>query len=365
MNIEQGKYIHVVNVDGPNFKPNTFRFNANGASADDFIIIFNVKGNSIRFDSCEFGSLNGYAHRVIWNMPNVTSLYVGNVRVYGTILAPKAYAHSTNNNLQGQIIVKDFNGSLQVDWVKFKACLPIVNGTQKTESEGEQTQPETDTEQDNDQNTEQDNDQDDEPDTEPEELQPDDEENVPEVQVGDNENVEEDTDSENENNEVENDTDSEDENNASYCDDDFPFGIVSNFGAFSFNNFIASASDVQGRIAAKNLVDVSSYSINEFFYGGGRFRCDQEPLKSDFPFAVVAGKVKISDAGLYNGGIAYIDNVDGVSNDIQSSIINNGCQIAKIQNLIDFDKVEEKMNKISEELAELADTDSVSLFVYK
>ncbi len=289
-------------------------------------------------------------------MPEVTSIYIGSVRVYGTILAPQASVKTANNNIQGQLIVKDFSGNLQVDWVKFKACLPTINHTQKPDTKTE-PEPESKPEPKPEPEPEPKPDEKKAP-SEPEELpqDKDSDETVTEV-VAVTETVQPEIDSDEE---VKKGVKVE----VPVCENEYPFGIVSNFGAFSFNNFVSSSSDVQGRLAAKNLVDVSSYSINEYIYGGGKFRCDQEPLKSDFPFSLVAGTIKMDNGGIYNGGIAYTNSVDGVVDYIKNSITNNGCQVSKIPNLIDFDEVENNMNKISEELATLSDTKSVNFIFF-
>ncbi|OUM64618.1 hypothetical protein PIROE2DRAFT_60532 [Piromyces sp. E2] len=266
VNIKKGQYVHVIDIDGPNFKPNTFRFNANGVKADDFVVIFNVKGKSITFKDCEFGSMNGYAHRVIWNMPDVTSLTMVSVRAYGSILAPQAYAQTNYGNVQGQMVVKNFDGPIQPE-PDPKSCDDDFNGS---------------------------------------------------------------------------------------CSSNDPFGIVSNFGAFVFGDFISEGSDVQSRIGCKGKLSVSSYSINQVIYGEGKnYRCDQSPLKEDFQYSVVAGTVEIQNAGLSNGGIAYTNSAKNVVDYIKNNIINNGCKFEKNSNIVDFTKEEERMIEISNKLATL------------
>jgi len=162
VNIKKGQYIHIIDVDGPNFNLNTFKFNTS-VKADEFLVIFNVKGSSMIFSNCEYGSMNGYAHRVIWNMPDVTSLNIGNVRVYGTILAPKAYVQTNYGNIQGQIICKNFNGPLQVDWIQFKACLPSFTPNHENEdNEDDKTNPEVYIDENDDDQPETNNDENDE-----------------------------------------------------------------------------------------------------------------------------------------------------------------------------------------------------------
>jgi len=310
--------------------------NTENVDVNSVTIVFNFSDENVqRF--IPFENLRDYASRVIYNFPNAKNIKIENVDIFGSIIAPNADVEIINGELRGQVISESlkmtwvnmndlviFNGDIKNNDSQSISLGNIVNGDESTQSEddGEIVQ-----------NVIQTNDQNNVPNVVTDSVPI----TIPGTGTGGNPNCKV---------------------------DEFPLGIVSNFGAFSFNSFIASSSDVQGRIAAKNVVDVSQYSINEILYGGKRYRCDEDPLNRDFPYAVVAGTVKINDAGLYNGGIAYTDNVNGVSNDIKSSIINNGCQISKIPNLIDFDEVERNMNKISEDLATLPSTGSVSLLIY-
>jgi len=287
--------------------------------------------------------MNGYAHRVLWNMPDVTTITIGNVRIYGTILAPKAYTQAGNNNIQGQIIVKDFTGKLQVDWVKFTSCLPIENRTPEIEPVPEpEPEPEPESEVP-------------EPEPEPEVLEP---EPEPEPEVVDPETVLD--------TEPDSEVDSEPEVEPSTDDtpictiDHYPFGVISIFSAFSFNDFTSYDSDVQGRIAAKNHVEVSSCNVNKLLYGDEHSRCDEDPLMSDFQYAVLAGSIKIDNSAVFNGGIAYTNHIDDLTDNVKTSVANNGCTIDKVSN-IDFDAIEVSMNKLSQDLASLEDTENVSI----
>ena len=267
------------------------------------------------FDGCDYSSMEGYAHRIIWNMPDVTNLKMDNVRIYGTILAPLAKVIGGHGNLQGQLIVKSFEGPFQIDWVKFVGCLPDIEDTPE-EPEPEEPQPE-----------------------EPEPVEPEPEE------------PEEPEESETE------------ELIEGSCSSNKPFGIVSNFGAFTFGDFTAEASDVQGRIGCKGKLKVSSYAINQEVYGTNRYKCNESPLKEDFQYAVVAGTVDIQNSGLSNGGIAYTDNADNVVDYIKNDIINNGCKFVKDSSIVNFDKAEEKMTKLTQTLANMEDNGVVCIYI--
>jgi len=287
------------------------------------------------FDGCDYSSMEGYAHRIIWNMPDVTNLKMDNVRIYGTILAPLAKVIGGHGNLQGQLIVKSFEGPFQIDWVKFVGCLPDIEDTPE-EPEPEEPQPEEP--------------QPEEPEPEepePEEPQPEE----PEPVEPEPEEPEEPEESETE------------ELIEGSCSSNKPFGIVSNFGAFTFGDFTAEASDVQGRIGCKGKLKVSSYAINQEVYGTNRYKCNESPLKEDFQYAVVAGTVDIQNSGLSNGGIAYTDNADNVVDYIKNDIINNGCKFVKDSSIVNFDKAEEKMTKLTQTLANMEDNGVVCIYI--
>jgi len=117
-------YYHVIDIDGPSFNINKFNFNNNDVAPSNVAVIFNVKGTSITFGNWDFQVLDGYGHKVLWNMPEVTTLKLNNAIIHGSILAPKAFVESEESIIQGQLICKGYSGPAKFDWVKFEGCLP-------------------------------------------------------------------------------------------------------------------------------------------------------------------------------------------------------------------------------------------------
>ncbi len=305
MNIKEDKYVHVINIESSEFNPNSFIFNANGVIPEKFVVIFNIIGdNSISFSNCDFSSLNGYADRILWNMPDVPKIWLNVDKFYGSILAPNAYVTVEKGSLQGQIIVKNFNGPLSIEWVPFESCIP--NDLPEIDLDPV-VEPESDIE----------------PTNSDSELEP-----------------------------------------GEQCSSDNPLGVVSNFGAFTFGDFTSSGSDVQGRVGCKGKLSVTGYSINKEVYGSGKnngFKCNEGPLKNDYQYAIVAGTLDIQNSGIYNGGIVYIDNDDKLADNIKKDVTDNGCKYIKSFSIIDFDDEERKMIELSKKLGELKDTESVNI----
>jgi len=302
----------VVEIEGSTFNSNSFIFNANGVAPDNFIVIFNVKGESITFANCDFSSLDGYANRVIWNMPDVNTIRSSVDTIYGSIVAPKAYFTAEKGTIQGQIIVKNLNGPLEVEWVPFDGCIPVDS---------------------------------------------------PDVII--DPVIEPDSDIEDEqiNSEPESEPENYDLNGQ--CSSDNPLGVVSNFGAFTFGDFTGMGSDVQGRVGCKGKLSVTGYAINQEVYGTGnnnRFKCNEGPLKDDFQYAIVAGTLSIQNSGVSNGGIIYGDNDDDVVDYIKNNVINDGCKYHNDPSISDFfDKQENNMIDLSKKLGKLEDTNSVNI----
>jgi len=342
-----------------------FNFNDNGVNPDNISILFNFMDTSIE-QFPNFEKLKDFSKHIVYNFPKAENIRVDNINIYGTILAPAAKVVLSNiNSLNAQIISKELTitNSNMEELVVFDGLfhdndgdpitLDLIAGyVRKTQLDSNKTENllgepliENDSDDETIDNGDDDND-------------------VQEVNNDEDGNVEEvNEDKDNDHNDnVLKKVDPKPSNLSDYAckTDDNPLGIVSKFGAFSFGDFLAYNSDVQGRIASKNLVDVSSYSINEKVYGSNTYKCNQSPLKEDFQFSVVASTVKIINSHLYNGGIAYTNNVDQTDESLKTSIISNGCSITNDSSIIDFDTVESQMNYLSENLAKLEDNGAVN-----
>jgi len=341
-----------------NFNYVNLSINTNDVNVNSVNIVFNFNDEQIQ-SFISFDGLKPYASRIIYNFPNAKSIKIDNTNIYGTIIAPNADVEINNGELLGQIIAK----SLKLTWVNTNGLI-FFNGEINTDN-GEAISISNvlgDTEG----------------------IPSDDENNYnysnPNTNTNANTNANTNTNSGSNSvpsggNTVPTSVDPSSIPNSSpisntisdpNCkEDEYPFGMVSNFGAFSFNDFIAFNSDVQCRIAAKNYLEVNSYSINEYVYGGNRYSCNQPPLNNDFPYAIVAGRAKIHSSGAFNGGIAYTTSIDEISDDVKNSILNNGCKITNIPNLIDYDSILSNLKIISNNLASIKNTGCVSvIYIY-
>ena len=350
-----------------NYSYANVNINTSNVNPDDVTIIFNFSDSRVeRF--IPFNELKNYANRVIYNFPNASYIKIENTNIYGTILAPSADIIINNGEIKGQIIGK----SLSVTWPNMNEVAIFDGKVKNNNGDSISIIKLIDISQDSDNEV-------DDGDTNDVEEVPDDHDDDDEaVEDGDDEDDDDD-------NEAVEDGDDEGEENGDNDDnnDDIPkenpiphnldgstcktssnpLGVISSFGVFSFNDFKAYNSDVQGRVAAKNILEVTSYSINEAVYGGNRYRCDESPLKEDFPFAVVAGTVKISNSGVGNGGIAYIDNADYLDSELKKNIMSNGCSVIK-DAYLDFDFIEKNVNILSKQLATLNDNGVVCIFFF-
>ena len=99
---------------------------------DGVTIIFNVFGNVSGFANIDLSALQSVANRVIWNFCEAHTLYVTNVSVWGTILAPYADVIGTSGVIQGQLFANSFNGTTQSNWVPFAGCIETCDTITET-----------------------------------------------------------------------------------------------------------------------------------------------------------------------------------------------------------------------------------------
>lgn len=76
-------------------------------------LIFNVSGTRAGFQNV---GLYGFAdYNVLFNFVDVTDLVLSGVGVYGSILAPKASISGGNGQINGNVVVKDWDSNIQIN----------------------------------------------------------------------------------------------------------------------------------------------------------------------------------------------------------------------------------------------------------
>jgi choice-of-anchor A domain-containing protein len=125
-----------LNLSGANANLNVFNLTAaqlSGISSVNVNVpegaaaIINVAGSSVSFPSIGY-SYNGSQNRdkfanVAWHLPDASSVSMNSLN--GTLFAPKAAISGNNGAINGQLIAKSFNGSLQMNDVKFTGNAPV------------------------------------------------------------------------------------------------------------------------------------------------------------------------------------------------------------------------------------------------
>jgi choice-of-anchor A domain-containing protein len=119
-------------------------------------------------------------------------------------------------------------------------------------------------------------------------------------------------------------------------------GAASNYNAFIHSNFMATSSDVEGRVAAGGDVSISNYSIN--IKNGTQLYAD-----TDSSSALVVG----GDLNFSSGQIAGSVHVGGVYNSNSSGTITNGSLSQGGSSPIDFDAEFANLIQLSNELSSL------------
>ncbi|OUM63309.1 hypothetical protein PIROE2DRAFT_69398 [Piromyces sp. E2] len=122
VDLVQGEKTCIVNLDSLE-NLYTFKINENGVKVEDVTIVFNIKSNSVNFTNFDLFSINKYAPRILWNVPNASKVLIQNFRIQGSLLAPTADIEGNNGNIQGIIIGNSFKGNLEMDWVPFYGCI--------------------------------------------------------------------------------------------------------------------------------------------------------------------------------------------------------------------------------------------------
>ncbi len=89
--------------------------------------LINVSGASVNFPNIGYmlnGSQDNNAFRkVLWNMSSASTLGITSLR--GSVLAPLATANTAFGAIEGQFVVNNFTGSVQVNHYPFNGNLPV------------------------------------------------------------------------------------------------------------------------------------------------------------------------------------------------------------------------------------------------
>ena len=85
----------------------------------DSTVIINVQGDNFHLADIDLEGFKGIADHVIWNFCDATTVYIHDVVVWGSILAPHAHIVGGNGAINGHVFAKSFEDSTQVNWVQF------------------------------------------------------------------------------------------------------------------------------------------------------------------------------------------------------------------------------------------------------
>jgi choice-of-anchor A domain-containing protein len=103
----------------------SYSINLNGAST----LVINVSGGSVSFNANDESGTTG-ADNIIWNFYNASTVSLG-TQIAGTVLAPSATV-SNNNQIDGALVAKAFNGGGEVHEYAFTGTLPTSLGSPGT-----------------------------------------------------------------------------------------------------------------------------------------------------------------------------------------------------------------------------------------
>lgn len=103
-------------------RTHTLRISAPGGAT----VILNVSGSSAVFASQGLFLSGITANRVLFNFPDALSLYIGNIEIHGSVLAPRADVTFPAGQLNGHLVVKSLYGQGQMNHQIFWGCIPQV-----------------------------------------------------------------------------------------------------------------------------------------------------------------------------------------------------------------------------------------------
>ena len=89
-------------------------------------LIINVHGNIFNLANIDLSALGNIADKILWNFCYTNTLYINDIVVWGSILAPHTNIIGRIGAINGQVISKNFLDSIQVNWVKFNGCFNVI-----------------------------------------------------------------------------------------------------------------------------------------------------------------------------------------------------------------------------------------------
>jgi len=89
-------------------------------------IIINVNGSTVNFNSAMATSMVNADSEIVWNFFQATTINL-NGQFVGALLAPYATVNAPDGQLTGQVFVNNWNGPMEIHYVKFNGCLPFIN----------------------------------------------------------------------------------------------------------------------------------------------------------------------------------------------------------------------------------------------
>jgi len=133
---------YIINIDENTFNPNGgYNFEiAGNINPEELTIVLNYRGESFTLMNSSY-SPEKYQKRVIWNLPNATSVNFNSATVYGLIIAPKATVDLSNGNLYGNLICNSLvTTNVDIGAGSYTGCIPYVE-TNDTPYEEETNDP--------------------------------------------------------------------------------------------------------------------------------------------------------------------------------------------------------------------------------
>ena len=127
------------------------------------------------------------------------------------------------------------------------------------------------------------------------------------------------------------------------------FGSAQPYNALVFNNFIANASDVEGRLAAGQNIQLTSYAIAQKL----------TESSSDDPVLIAGGDIHFDNGKAYFGSILAAGSTDKVSESVRNGMASGARVEANASLPIDFAQVQTELTQLSASLAALEPTGEV------
>ena len=121
-----------VTLTGTNSGLNVFDVSAADISGKNNLVLdaptgssalINVSGSSISLLNQGFAVQGVDPSKVLFNFTDATSLSLGGISIYGSILAPSAAVNFSNGQLNGLLVAKSFDGNGQINFAPYKGGL--------------------------------------------------------------------------------------------------------------------------------------------------------------------------------------------------------------------------------------------------